>query len=340
MKRVSAIIVAFVLLLTPLAIYAQSEQTAAKAPPVGQSLVPEGDFALSLVAALKLGTPATENEAEDILTKVGITPKNGWIADYPMTPIVVGQLQSAVVSSADSQKLSMGRDDALKAYQSLTAEVGLNVVAETTGQPTEDQSQSYGEYSNPSVINDYYSDEGPPVVTYYPPPPDYDYLYTWAPYPFWCDGLFFPGFFVLNDFDIIVVVDHHHHHHHHLISNHFVDPKTHTAFRVDPMMRTVNASVTRTREFRSTTARNGATSIFNRSLEKSRSGNTVAGATGTRGELLGGTSTGTFKGESGDSGRSFSPPSRSSGGPSMGSSGSFGGFHGGGGGFHGGGFRR
>ena len=251
MKKLFTMIVTFGLLLVPFVVYGQSEQTATNAPPVGQALTPEGDFALRLVEALRLGASATETEAEDTLTNAGIAPKNGWISDYPMTPIIIGQLESAVVSAADSQKLSLGKDDALKAYRNLTAEFGLNVVAETSGQYAQDQPEGSGYYSNSTEINNYYNDEGPPVVTYYPPPPDYGYLYTWAPYPFWYSDFFFPGFFVLNDFDVIVVVGHHHHHrHHHVISNHFIDPKTHTVLRVDPTTKTigktVNASPTHT----------------------------------------------------------------------------------------------
>ena len=89
MKKLFTMIVTFGLLLVPFVVYGQSEQTATNAPPVGQALTPEGDFALRLVEALKLGTSATETEAEDTLTNAGIAPKNGWISDYPMTPIII-----------------------------------------------------------------------------------------------------------------------------------------------------------------------------------------------------------------------------------------------------------
>ncbi len=52
----------------------------------------------------------------------------------------------------------------------------------------------------PEVINNYYYDYGPPVVTYYPPPEPYGYLYAWVPYPFWWSGFYCPGFFILHDF--------------------------------------------------------------------------------------------------------------------------------------------
>ena len=269
MKSLLAISIAFALFLMPFAVYGQSEQTTTKAPPVSQTLVPEGDFALKLVTALNLGTATTEVQAEDMLTSVGIAPRNGWIADYPMTPIIIGEVQSAVVAAAAGKNLPMEKDEALEAFQALTTEFGLAVVP-GSDQYAESQPPTSSEYVPPTEVNNYYSEEGPPVVTYYPPPPDYYYLYTWAPYPFWCSGFFFPGFFVLNDFDIVVVGNFHghHHHHHHVISNHFTDPKTRTVSRVDPRngrMVTPAVSGSRERGFHSTEARRGAASIFERS---------------------------------------------------------------------------
>ena len=268
MKRSLTISMAFALILMPFAVYAQSEQTTTKAPPVAQSLVPEGDFALKLVTVLNLGTATTEAQAEDMLTSVGIAPENGWIADYPMTPIIIGQLQSAVVAAAAAKKLPMEQDEALKTFQSLTTEFGLALVP-GSDQNAESQPPTSSEYVQPTVVNNYYYEEGPPVVTYYPPPWDYYYLYAWVPYPFWCSGFIFPGFFVLNNFNMIAVVNHHGHHHHHVVTNHFIDPRTHTVLRVDPTTRTfgrtVNASPSRIQGFNSTEARKGAASIFKRS---------------------------------------------------------------------------
>jgi len=153
----------------------------------------------------------------------------------------------------------MGKDEAFKAFQGLTSEFGL-AVAPGSGQYAVTQPPTSSEYAQPQEINDYYYEEGPPVVTYYPPPWDYYYLYGWVPYPFWCSGFFFPGFFVLNDFDIIVAGQHHHR-----ISNHFIDPKTHSVTRVDPVLHT-STRVSHMTAFDSKTTRNAAFSIFNRSV--------------------------------------------------------------------------
>ncbi len=64
-------------------------------PPVKQTLIPEGFFAIKLADALKLGPAETEAEAETTLTSLGIMPGNGWIADYPVTPDVLIELQNA-----------------------------------------------------------------------------------------------------------------------------------------------------------------------------------------------------------------------------------------------------
>jgi len=340
MKDLLTIATALGLIIIPFVVYAQSEQAGpiaaepeqagAKAPPVSQQLIPEGDFALKLATDLKLGAPTTEVQAEDLLMAVGIAPQNGWIADYPMTPIIIGQVRNAVVAAAALNKLPMGKEEALQTFEGLTAEFGLAIVP-GPDQYAEGQPPSSSEYLPPPAIDEYYYIEGPPIVTYYPPPWDYYYLYGWVPYPFWCSGLFFPGFFILNDFHI--------HHHHHLISNHFIDPRTHTSLRVDPTTRTSGTAATHTtrgagsRGYASSEARRGAMSIFSRSANRTlnRSGNTGRQYRG-------------FQNPSTASGRSFSgsfgsPSGRTFSAPSTNGRGSFGGYHGGGysGGFYGGG---
>jgi hypothetical protein len=51
-------------------------------PPVAQTVVREGDFAVSLAEALGVGNARSEAEAESDLAALGIMPPNGWIADY------------------------------------------------------------------------------------------------------------------------------------------------------------------------------------------------------------------------------------------------------------------
>jgi hypothetical protein len=63
-------------------------------PPVGQALQREGNFAVKLVSALALGNTEDEVEAESRLAEAGIAPRNGWIADYPVTPDIIGRSET------------------------------------------------------------------------------------------------------------------------------------------------------------------------------------------------------------------------------------------------------
>jgi len=122
MKRLSQrliilLTVGLFLLLPAVVTHAQSENP----PPIEQQLVREGDFAVWLASALGISATDEEVEAESRLGEVGITPRNGWIADYPVTPDIIGELQKAVGAAADAGKLSVGRDEALKMFYDVAA---------------------------------------------------------------------------------------------------------------------------------------------------------------------------------------------------------------------------
>jgi len=261
-----------------------SRETTKQAPPVAQTLVREGDFAIKLAEALKVGEAGSEAEAESMLASVGITPKNGWIADYPVTPDIIRELEKAVGEAADAQKLALGKNEALRALRTAAVEQELPIVAEGA-----EGSDGYGEspppttpeYTTPSEIDNYYYAEGPPVVTYYPPPWDYYYMYAWIPTPFWCSGFYFPGFFILHDFHR----GFHRNGHDYVVTNHRRDPGTGRIFAVDPARRDSQRNfggrdAPRVRGFNSTEARSGARSIFERSHERSGSSHTSMPMTG------------------------------------------------------------
>jgi hypothetical protein len=290
MKKLLIALLAVGLLMTPITVHGQPAQIAmvvgqsgqitTDAPPVSQALVPEGDFAVQLTAALQLGTPATEGQAEDMLTSVGIEPQNGWIADYPVTPVIIGELQDAVAASAAAYRIPMGKDEALQAFQHVAAGFGL-AVSPGTDQYTESQPPTTSEYVEPSTVDGYYADEGPPVITYYLPPPDYYYLYSWVPYPFWYSSFYFPGFFILNDFDFTVAGHYYGHRFHHLITNHYFDRRLHQYLRVEPRIGNhLRAFRTHAPGFNSPRARRDARSIFNRSLGRERLRTIAPGTTG------------------------------------------------------------
>jgi len=267
-----------------------SGKTSTKAPPIGQPLVREGDFAVKLAEALKIGQAQSEAEAENMLALAGITPKNGWIADYPVTPDIIGELQNTVTEAAASGKLAMKKDEALKAFQDLTGQQNLPVRPDIESQYVGAEQppagvappENYPEYYEPSEINDYYYDQGPPIVTYYPPPWDYYYLYAWVPYPFWYSGFWFPGFFCLRDFHRVGFM----HGRQGIISNHFIDPRTRGVVPIDPATRGTGrlphtfADASPGRGFTSPQAVRGAASIFERSQGPAKLGNATSSGSG------------------------------------------------------------
>ena len=99
--------------------YSQPGPNVMQAPPVRRSLVREGYFAMKLAEGLKIGEARSEAEAESQLALIGIAPKNGWIADYPMTPNIIGELRNAVGEAADSNKIAMKKDEAIKVFEGL-----------------------------------------------------------------------------------------------------------------------------------------------------------------------------------------------------------------------------
>jgi hypothetical protein len=246
MKRLILLALTAGLLLMPAAGFAAEYGAKTKdKPPVSQPLVREGDYATKLVATLNMGKVTDETKAEDILAGAGIAPKSGWISNFPVTPEIVTQVHNSVLVAAEGGKIPLGKKEADKSLTALNNELGLGITV-AAGKSLEG-AQAAPEYSEPAVINNYYYDEGPPVITYYAPPPDYWYLYSWDPWPFWWGGVFFPGFFVLVDFDRpcivrngVVVVNNGgtvivNGGRTAIVSNHVVDPITKASVRIDPV---------------------------------------------------------------------------------------------------------
>jgi hypothetical protein len=189
-KLIAASAIVF-LFSIPLISYAQPEQNERKAPPVSQVLVREGNFAVKLVEVLKLGTAKNEAEAEKMLASAGIAPRNGWIADYPLTPDIIGELRSAIAVAMDSGKIAMNKDEALLAVQILIDNQWRMPVA-----PDKEQARQYGKYP-PAVYGEY---EGEYELYYYPQPYYYPYPYYYGghyypyPYPYLGRGFVIRGF--------------------------------------------------------------------------------------------------------------------------------------------------
>jgi hypothetical protein len=145
-------------------------------PSMGQSLVREGSFAMELSEALKIGPVKSEAEAENMLASVGIAPKNGWIADYPLTPDIIGELQNAISAATDSGKIAMKKDEAIKAFQDLIMDI----------------ENQYAGVEPPPGRQPY------PEPYYYPYPYPYPYPFPYYyPYPYYYGGYFrfYPRFY-------------------------------------------------------------------------------------------------------------------------------------------------
>jgi hypothetical protein len=284
MRKSPSILLAAGLLLYPFAAYAEDYRSQAsqtqQVPPVAQALVREGDFAIKLAAILNLGLPTNEADAEGLLAKAGVVPLNGWLSDYPMTPEVLGQLQDSIAKAASEGKLPMTAEEGTKGLYDLAAQMNLPTPA-GPGTAAPESTEAPAEQPGPAVLNNHYYDQGPPIITYYPPPVYYAYLYDWVPYPVWWFGFWFPGFYICHNFTTVVVVDTRKV----IVSNRFVDPRTKRVVRVDPVVRTGTGalrSVTTLRTgdgrrfgtegFRSPGARKSAEAIFGRSAGRMKAG--------------------------------------------------------------------
>jgi hypothetical protein len=353
-KKSISLIGLLIVVLFPLSLYGQeqegrtADQKAAISPPVAQPLVPEGVFALELVKALRIGQAQNEAQAESMLSAVAVEPRNGWIAEYPVTPDILGEIDESVAAAAEAGKLGMAKDQAREAVKDLVARLGLNVTpgpppfvdavpgrgpgngeiykyvdqngvvhftdryesipAEYRNQiemvqkevqpypasqqvpemqppdftPNPFAGNHYVASPNPEVIDNYYYNDGPPVVTYYAPPWPYYYLYAWVPYPFWCSSFFFPGFYILRDFHRTVWVDQRIL----VVTNHVAHPKNKTVVVLDPVNRNprgraaVNPGTPR-HGFMAPSAQAGARAIVEFSRQRGRPVRTKTG-TGIR----------------------------------------------------------
>ncbi len=151
--------------------YSQSGQTQTGPPSIEQSFVREGLFAMKLAEALKIGPVKSEAEAESRLALLGIAPQNGWIADYPVTPDIIGELQNAIAAAADSGKIAMNKAEAIKVFEDLI--IGIE--------------SQYARVGPPPIRQPY------PEPYYYPYPYPYYYGYPYPyyyPFPYYYGGYY------------------------------------------------------------------------------------------------------------------------------------------------------
>ena len=225
--------ITLLLCFSPAIIHAQCEKIPPEFPSIAQQLVREGTFAVKLHSALGLGTAKDEVDAESRLGEAGIVPRNGWIADYPVTPDIIGELYETLKNAAKSNSIQINVNGALTRFNNVSAFFGLPVKPRTMDKNGKTLPADAERYPNPEVIDNYYSTVGPPVVTYYVPPSDYYRMYCWIPYPFWWNEFPFPGFFILNNFHRTIFVNDRAE----FVSNNFKDFKAHRVYRIKPRAR-------------------------------------------------------------------------------------------------------
>ena len=306
-RKLSVLILILLILTMPIVVNSQTEGTPSGPPPIAAPTVSEGVFAVKLVFTLGLSPTDDEIEAESRLAEIGILPRNGWIADYPVTPDIVGELQQAVFEAAGSGKLSMNKEEAEKRYNETLAEFGLSIMPHVDRGTEEPRPSASADYPTPATINNYYYSDGPPVVTCYAPPPSFYNMYAWVPYPFWWSGFWFPGFFILHDFHKTVVVNRRVV----FVSNHFRDIGTNRVFRVDPVARFQGRTfgglgASRARGLISTGIPGSDQTIFNRPRGRNLPGGIMVEPPFSRGKVR----------PSPPGGTRVSPPPRGSEGPS------------------------
>lgn len=147
-----------------------------QAPPIEQTLVREGFFAMKLADALKIGEVKSEGEAESRLASMGIAPRNGWIADYPLTLNIIGELENAIGAAADSGKIAMKRDEAIKVFQDLIRDIKSQYAGV---EPPPGRQPPPEPYYYPYLYPYPYPY---PYLYYYPYPYRYYYLHHYYPY--------------------------------------------------------------------------------------------------------------------------------------------------------------
>jgi hypothetical protein len=148
----------------------------------------QGEFAVELVAELGLGKTVNEEAAIDLLTRARIAPPLGeWEPGVPMTPELTVRLRTLTVASTQEGWLSLTPDQALLAFDTTAALLGVAIPATPGPEAPLDTS---------SVV------DVPPLVYVTPPPPAVITYYSWVPLTdgFWWYGTWFNGFFVLTDF--------------------------------------------------------------------------------------------------------------------------------------------
>jgi hypothetical protein len=179
---------------------------------VSPAVVREGELALRMTEVLGLGRAWGEAGAESALAAAGIAPRNGWIADYPVTPDVLGELLESVALAAKAGSIPLLPDDAVTAFIGLALELGLPLPGDSAyAYGYDGYYPANGAACDAAIVERYYERYyaiGPPVISYCHPPARWAGLYYRVPFRFWLLGIRWSHYYILRDFHIVVHTGH------------------------------------------------------------------------------------------------------------------------------------
>lgn len=103
------------------------DQAGATPPSAEPAQVPESTFASQLAQALKLGPISDGAKPEELLSGLGINPKNGWVSERLITPGALNDIEKGISAASEQKKIAFTKDQALKLFGDVKAKLGLNV---------------------------------------------------------------------------------------------------------------------------------------------------------------------------------------------------------------------
>src|SRR5581483_2604210 len=148
----------------------------------------QGQFAVQLVEELGLDPQPTPEGAAGLLTQIRVSPPLGrWELERPITPTLVTRLRTLTVSAAEAGTISIRPEEALLAFDTTAALLGVPI---TAGAPADPADPNY----TTTVV------QSPPLVLIAPPPPVYYTSYVWVPVEpgFFWGGVWCSGYFVFD----------------------------------------------------------------------------------------------------------------------------------------------
>lgn len=167
---------------------------------IAPEVLPQSEFAFHLANALAVRIPQGDDPLRAIraLAALGISPRVGWTPDAAVTPRTIAEVRDAVATAAAAGRLREDPQDAVRAFEVVTAQLGLPLPVEPPRYAGAERGvQLYEGACDARYYDDYYGGAGVPPYTYCRPPPAYFSMYAWIGTPFYWGGYYFPGYYTL-----------------------------------------------------------------------------------------------------------------------------------------------